>query len=81
MRPYFLTIEFETHTSSSGFIKVSRTIRVFADSILAAARDAEHICNGYRLGTSLDATLTRVTLRPSPDFLETRSDFLKGLHS
>lgn len=70
MRDFYLHIDFCTLTGST-----TRVVRVQAPSILAAARDAEHICNGYYLGTGRAADLARVTTRPAKDYLYTTSDF------
>tara|TARA_R110000868_G_scaffold134284_1_gene346192 strand:+ start:320 stop:592 length:273 start_codon:yes stop_codon:yes gene_type:complete len=76
MKTYYLRMRFQIvakNINAPGWVE--RTVAVRATDILAAAHDAEHIANGYRLGTGLAADCDGVHLSNRGPVLETRSDF------
>lgn len=85
MKTFYLRMRFQAphiEPAFAGYKWVERTVKVSAPDVLAAAQDAEHIINGYRLGSGLEAECDSVSTRtPREAWLETRADFtgpLKG---
>jgi len=82
MKTYYLRMRFQYNVPTPGdelgiftTAWAERTVAVRADSILSAANDAEHIANGYRLGTGLAADCDGVHLSNRGPVLETSTDF------
>lgn len=85
MKTYYLRMRFQyrevIHSSNDGRSDVvslqwtERTVKTEAHSILDAAHDAQHIINGYVLGTGLEADCDGVHLSNRGPYLEFPHDF------